>query len=82
MDAQWVTWALQALIVAVLYWFKNQLDRNTEAVTKISIHLPEKYVDKAEFNRHRDDTDRSIHDIREKLGDNKLAEALLAMKGK
>jgi hypothetical protein len=79
MEAQWITWALQGLIVFVLLWFKQQIDKNTDAVIRISVHLPEKYVDKEEFNRLRDDTDKSIHDLRDKIGDNKLAEALSAL---
>lgn len=64
METQWVTWALQALIVTVLLWFKQQLDRNTDSVIELREELPKNYVPKAESEIYRKETREAIHDLR------------------
>ena len=54
MGADWVTWGLQFLIVALLARVWHQIDRNTDSVNKLSVHIPETYA-----------TRQSVHDIAE-----------------
>lgn len=68
METQWVTWALQALIIAVLYWFKQQLDRNTKTVTELSVELPSNYMPRKESEDSRRELRESIHSLRGEVG--------------
>lgn len=67
METQWVTWALQGLIVAVLMWFKQQLDRNTESITNLREDLPQNYVLKDDSETYRKETREAIHELRNKV---------------
>lgn len=67
MDAQWITWGLQALVVFVLLWFRSQLEKNTDAITNLRVHLPETYATKDELKDFRRETEGSIHEIRDKF---------------
>lgn len=67
METQWITWALQALILAVLYWFKQQLDSNTNAVNDLREELPKTYMPRMESEAVRKELRENYHDLRNKV---------------
>lgn len=77
MDAQWVTWALQALIVYVLYKTDKRLDENTSAINLLTLKLAQEFVGIKEWESLR----IRLHNIEDWISGQKAVADLKRLKG-
>ncbi len=54
MQADWVTWALQFVIMLAVSRVWIALDQNTTAITNLRIDIPTNYATKKEIERHNE----------------------------
>lgn len=64
MTTDWITWALQALIIAALRIGWSALKENTVSITMLQVMLANEYVKLTAFKDFVKETDLSIHDLR------------------
>lgn len=65
----WVTWALQGLLVFLLYQIWRKLDANTDAIIALKELMLDDYLKKSEFETYRKETREAIHGMRNKMTD-------------
>ncbi len=64
---EWVTWALQGLIVFILILFWRTLENNSRALQDIQLNLVENYVRKKTYDSHVNANTQEIETARERI---------------
>lgn len=64
---EWITWALQGLIVFILVLFWRTLENNSRALQDIQLNLVENYVRKKTYDSHVNANTQEIETARERI---------------
>lgn len=64
---EWITWALQGLIVFILVLFWRTLENNSRSLQDIQLNLVENYVRKKTYDSHVNANTQEIETAREKI---------------
>jgi hypothetical protein len=75
MSGDWVTWALQALLILGIGRVWLAIDKNTESLSNLREELPKTYVDKLAFEKLETYAHDNVHDLKEKVHGLELADA-------
>lgn len=67
MSGDFVTWALQALLVIGIGRVWIAIDRNTESLANLREELPKTYVDKLQFEKLETYSHDNVHDLKQKM---------------